>query len=113
MTSTAETTAIAIEAPPRQPQPSTWAELHEGAVTAWKIASFTFPILEKVVASPWLEELLTEALRALDEGVAPGPFTAATDALRGARARHAAMLRDRPGGSGPQPVQDASTDGVA
>jgi len=73
--------------------PGMWAEAHADAAEAWRISARLFPLLEKIARNPALDELLTEAMLALDDGVLPGPFTAACDTLRGARERLAALKR--------------------
>jgi hypothetical protein len=87
-------------------QPGMWRTAYADSTDAWQIASRHMAMLEQVARHPELAELLDEAMMALADGVAGGPFTAATDALRGARARHARRQdgrQDGRPGTGPQP----------
>jgi hypothetical protein len=69
-------------------QPGMWATAYADSADAWQIASRHMAMLEQIARHPELAELLDEAMMALADGVPGGPFTAATDALRGARGRH-------------------------
>jgi hypothetical protein len=66
---------------------SMWDNLHRDAITSWECASRLFPILEKIASRPAFKELLTEAMRALDEGVPEIAVAAAVDVLHGSRER--------------------------
>lgn len=64
-----------------------WLNLHRDAVTSWECASRLFPILEKIATRPAFRELMTEVMRAMDEGVPEIAVAAAADLLQGSRER--------------------------
>jgi hypothetical protein len=86
-------------------QPGMWHAACKDAEDMWQVASRHMATLQVIDSQPALAALLDEAMMALADGVTPGPFTAAADVLRGARARTAEQ-RQQPEpprhGTGPQ-----------
>jgi hypothetical protein len=102
------------------PHLSLWGKIHSDSVHGWEIFSRMFPVMEKIALNPEVDELFTEALRALGDGVAADRFHAATDLLRGARYRQQAGQQDgqqdgqppAPAGTGPHPQFTPAPDGA-
>jgi len=86
-------------------QPGMWRTAYSDSADAWQILSRHMAMLQVIDEHAALAALLDEAMMALADGVTPGPFTAAADVLRGARARTAEQ-RQQPEpprhGTGPQ-----------
>jgi hypothetical protein len=96
-------TAAAQDSGPLPQQPlSTWGKIHKDSVHVWEIFSRMFPIMEKIALNPEIDELFTEALAALGDGITAERFHAATDILRGARYRQQ-QAGQQPPPAGPQP----------
>lgn len=81
-------------------QPGMWTEVHRDSEDMWQIIARHVELTKKIAGHPEVAALFDEAMMALADGVNPGPFSAATDVLRGARQRAADHQRQQ--GTGPQ-----------
>jgi hypothetical protein len=106
--------AQAASPQPQQPHLSPWGKIHKDSVHVWEVFSRMFPVMEKIALNPDVDELFTEALAALGDGIVAERFHAATDILRGARFRQqqAAASPAAPPPSGPQPQFTPASDGA-